>query len=277
MWMMTYHHQIMHCVHVPNNKGLSNTINFKNIKQVAVFLPSLTLYSLAPILMDFAGLEFDSRLNITEVEEGLLISGEEWDKFNTSTDLSLVGKILGHKNYHVDTVRNILAKAWSPGKGIDVKQINNGRLIFTFQHKLDWKRAFEGGPWSFDKRLVVLNCIKPDEDANSVELKWCDFHVHIKGLPLNKSIKGMVELICKRLGKFKGFPADSKLDYVGGSIRVRVGINITEPLPRFMNIRSDRGDIIVVNFCYEKLPNFCYYCVLFDHMSLSCNKRYDDY
>ncbi|KAL3820342.1 hypothetical protein ACJIZ3_006247 [Penstemon smallii] len=224
--------------------------------------------------MDISNIDFGKKINLTDVEEGFCLAGDDWDQINSSTDLILVGRILGLKSANLESIKNILSKAWSPAKGIDVKQIGDSRFIFSFKHKLDLKRALENGPWSYEKRLIVLNTVKPDDDPFIVELNWTDFYVLISGLPLAKSNRVMGEKICRRLGTFKGIQSESSDSILGSVIRARVGLNITKPIPRVMKIFNDKGDTIVVSFRYERLPNFCYHCGLFDHTSALCNNRY---
>ncbi|KAL3813153.1 hypothetical protein ACJIZ3_014421 [Penstemon smallii] len=203
--------------------------------------------------MDFSNFDFGKKLNLTDIEEGFCLEGDEWNHHDSPTDLILVEKILGGKNYNLESVGSILSNAWSPGKGMEVKQIEDGRLIFSFKHKLDKRKALEGGPWSFKKRLVVLNSVLPDANPVNIDLRWCEFYVHIMGLPLAKYNKSMVEKICSKLGKLISIQASS-----------------------FMMISNDRGDLIVATFKYERLPNFCYRCGLLDHVFGKCPRRYEE-
>ncbi|KAL3812455.1 hypothetical protein ACJIZ3_013723 [Penstemon smallii] len=208
--------------------------------------------------MDVSDFDFGNKVNLTDVEEGFCMADDDWDQQNSSTDLLLVGKILGNKSLNLDTVGTILSKAWCPVNGVTVNQVGEDRLVFSFKHKLDRKRALEGGPWSYEKRLVVLNSVGPEDNPSQVDLNWCDFIIHIKGLPLGKANKNMVEKICSQMGRF------------------RIGIDVSKPIPRLMKIRNDRGDLIVVSFKFERLPNFCYYCGKLDHMAIHCKNRYDN-
>ncbi|KAL0439195.1 UNVERIFIED_CONTAM: hypothetical protein Slati_2402500 [Sesamum latifolium] len=44
----------------------------------------------------------------------------------------------------------------------------------------------------------------------------------------------------------------------GASLRIRVAINVTNPLIRALRVRTTLGDALLVSFTYERLQNFCY-------------------
>ncbi|KAL3813292.1 hypothetical protein ACJIZ3_014560 [Penstemon smallii] len=137
---------------------------------LVTYYPQNSPRCLAPSTMDISNIDFGKKINLTNVEEGFCLSGDDWDQINSSTDLILVGRILGLRNINIDSIRTILSKAWSPLHGIEVKQIGDGRLFFSFKHKLDLKKALGGGPWSYEKKLVVLNLVKPEDDPFTIDL-----------------------------------------------------------------------------------------------------------
>ena len=63
---------------------------------------------------------------------------------------------------------------------------------------------------------------------------------------------------------------DSKSE--GGSyIRVRVTLDVFQPLFRGRIIKLDEEEKIWVNFRYERLPNICYWCGCLDHGDKECD------
>ena len=76
--------------------------------------------------------------------------------------------------------------------------------------------------------------------------------------------------IRETLGVVEKVDADDKGFSIGGFLRVRVSVNITEPLCRGQKIRSRRENLLWINFKYERLPIFCYWCELLDHAEKEC-------
>lgn len=52
-------------------------------------------------------------------------------------------------------------------------------------------------------------------------------------------------------------------------IRVRIFIDSRKPLRRGMRLTLKESQIWA-NFQYERLPNFCYYCGMLDHVEKHC-------
>ena len=58
----------------------------------------------------------------------------------------------------------------------------------------------------------------------------------------------------------------------GGSfMRVRVTLDVYQPLCRGRVIKLEEGGKTWVNFKYERLPNICYWCGCFDHSDKDCD------
>ncbi|KAL0433126.1 UNVERIFIED_CONTAM: hypothetical protein Slati_2646900 [Sesamum latifolium] len=90
-------------------------------------------------------------------------------------------------------MKNTIHNAFIPIRGLDIRLIEEGRILFKFEHVLDRKRVMDGGPRSFEKILLVLKAI--EEDDNPAQTDWVDFFVHIDDLPLGRRTKDMAEFI----------------------------------------------------------------------------------
>ena len=63
---------------------------------------------------------------------------------------------------------------------------------------------------------------------------------------------------------------DDKGFGMGGYLRVRVSVNITEPLCQDWKIQLGRENLLWVDFKYERLPIFYYWCRMVDHDEKEC-------
>ncbi|KAL0378827.1 UNVERIFIED_CONTAM: hypothetical protein Sradi_3188200 [Sesamum radiatum] len=210
-----------------------------------------------------------------EEDEGVTISPGTWLGKVGSDGFYLVGRILSTRVYRLEFVRTTLKAAMNPVKGMEISKIGEGRLLFKFHHRLDKSRVWERSPWMFDKNLLVLNDVVDDENPLIVPLNWSFFHIHVHGLPVKQMTKEMAEAIGHRLGKYED-SADSCQFMWGSSMRLRVALDISKPLKRFLRLRTVRGEGSIVSFTYERLPNFCYLCGLLGHIDRNCERRYED-
>lgn len=93
-------------------------------------------------------------------------------------------------------------------------------------------------------------------------------------MSITKRHKNMAIHIANSLGKAKvDSGRDGYLVY-GDILRFRVSLNVTKPLRRIMKLRTDEGVLVEIGFQYERLPNFCYYCGLMDHVLGGCPLQY---
>ena len=119
--------------------------------------------------MQLANIDIDNEENEELVfEEGV---EQETNRF----DLCLVGRFLTEKGINTRVMRTKLADIWRPAMGITIKDINPELFLFQFYHQddMDWVR--NGGPWSFDNAMLILNVIKPGEDPTKVALVELDY------------------------------------------------------------------------------------------------------
>ncbi|KAL0326477.1 UNVERIFIED_CONTAM: hypothetical protein Sangu_1725700 [Sesamum angustifolium] len=124
--------------------------------------------------------------------------------------------------------------------------------------------------------MLVLAPVEAADDPKLIDLNWCDFHIHIHGLPLGKMNQDVASYIGRKLGKVKEVDKDSSGDIWGSSVRIRVSIDITKPLKRALKLRTVLGDEHLVTFTYERLPNFCYLCGCLGHLARQCETQLQD-
>ena len=120
-------------------------------------------------------------------------------------------------------------------------------------------RIIAAEPWSFDKHLLVLTRYDKEATLPASNLTKVAFWVQVYDIPLRFRNKEVVEQICQSVGTIL-FPEDA-LDCDGGSfIRVRVMVDISQPLCCGRLITLDDGKEHWVSFKYERLTNLCYWC-----------------
>jgi hypothetical protein len=58
-------------------------------------------------------------------------------------------------------------------------------------------------------------------------------------------------------------------------MRLKVRINVTDPLKQSWKVRANEGNYVQIIFKYEKLGIFCYLCGVLGHTDKNCNKLFD--
>ncbi|KAL0321162.1 UNVERIFIED_CONTAM: hypothetical protein Sradi_5377700 [Sesamum radiatum] len=223
-----------------------------------------------------------------EIELNLSLTGEEdvensiptdvWNKGGNSDGIKfgVVGRLLSHRNSNFDALKSTLSALLQPVKGMSMWRISEERFCIRFNHRLDFQRALEGRPWSFDKNLLLLEPIVENVNPDVVDLEWCPFTIHVHDLPLTQHNRNMAEFIGGKIGKFLEYELHEHVLNWSPTMRMRVAMNISKPLKRAMRLCSPTGESFLVTFSYERLPNYCYMCGILGHIAKFCPLRYED-
>ncbi|KAL0430791.1 UNVERIFIED_CONTAM: hypothetical protein Sradi_0705100 [Sesamum radiatum] len=219
------------------------------------------------------------------MKEALRLSEEEssecmvplgiWHNNSDPKGFYMVDRLLGRRSFNFEALKNTLINSFNPIKGLDIRLIEEGRILLTFAHTLDRKRVVDGGPWAFEKNLLVLSEVDGDDNPARIELNWVDFAVHVHDLPLSRMTKEMAEFIGNQIGKFREVDLDNGGRPWGATLRIRVGINVSKPLRRILKLRTTLGAESTITFTYERLPNFCYWCGHLGHIMKYCECQYE--
>ena len=81
------------------------------------------------------------------------------------------------------------------------------------------------------------------------------------------------------MGYFIGIFTESDSNNFDGTwrkfLRIKVSIDVREPIKRRMKIEKPFGDCFWVKFKYEKLLTFCFFYCIIGHAERDCEKLYD--
>lgn len=109
----------------------------------------------------------------------------------------LVGKVLLNRAIKKEGLKAALLLVWKTMKEVKIEELGENIFIFQFGSKAEKRKVFAGGPWHFDKVLIVLT-----EPAGIGELKRQDFiHVSFWVQILNVPIMCMNTETIKELGE----------------------------------------------------------------------------
>ncbi|CAH9120076.1 unnamed protein product [Cuscuta epithymum] len=136
-------------------------------------------------------------------------------------------------------------------------------------------RVLEDGPWVFERDLVLLKTVQPDEIPEKLILLEADFWVQVHNVPQKFRNLNSAKRIGNFIGPFIKFDENSYGDKKKSFLRIRICMDVRKPLKKGTSLKKE-GKGHWVDFKYEKLPNFCFICGVIGHSDKFCSLRYEE-
>ncbi|KAK4435264.1 hypothetical protein Salat_0689700 [Sesamum alatum] len=200
-----------------------------------------------------------------------------WDSRSGGFHLTLVGRLVSHRSVHFEALKSVLVQLIQATRGVSIRKISESRFCLLFNHIEDLRRVLDMRPWIFDRNLIVLRQLSPKEDPLSLNLDWCPFFVHVHDLPYRLRSIEIIRYIGGSLGSWLDENHIERDVFWFETVRIRVNINISFPLKRALQLRLENGELVVIRFSYERLPNFCYLCGKVGHISRFCELHFQSH
>ena len=149
------------------------------------------------------------------------------------------------------------------------KKMGNHTLLFVFRNQEDVHCVLSSEPWTFDKHLVVVQKYEKNTPLQDVGFNKTSLWVQVYDIPIRYMTKEVAEEICSSVGEV--CHSETHPTEEGGCfVRVRVKVDVTQPLCRGRVVNLDEGGSTWVSFKYKRLPIICYWCGCFDHDKKDC-------
>ncbi|XP_019171182.1 PREDICTED: uncharacterized protein LOC109166739 [Ipomoea nil] len=163
-----------------------------------------------------------------------------------------------------------MASVWRPVMGMRVIPLEDNLFAFQFPHLKDLQRVLDERPWSFENQTLVCKQV-PAGEAGGDSARFSGFWVQIHELPTVYATSEFVEQVGRYVGTYPNIFGGAWRSY----FRVRIALNIGEPLKRNMKLQHRNGTFQWITFKYERLNIFCLCCGLIGHSEKFCHKVYE--
>lgn len=211
-----------------------------------------------------------------EEDRGIVVEGLGQESRAFGEGVYIVGQFLHDHPVNFMAMQHTLASIWRPVKGLVVsKTSKNNRFLFQFFHERDAQRVLDDGPWTFNQNVLLIKSLKPDEQASSMEISHLHIWVQVYDLPIGFRVESILRSIGDFIGKFI---QDDSRDDVSSSrnyLRIKVALDVQQPIKRRMKIKRSGGEWLWIQFKYERLPQFCFFCGILGHADKFCAKLFE--
>lgn len=130
----------------------------------------------------------------------------------------------------------------------------------------------EGSPWTFNRIPLLLERLKDGADPQDVVVNSLEVWVQIYDLKIGFKSDKVLQACGDFIGKFL-YPCPKNYSGFGKDyLRIRVQLDVNQPLRRRLKICKGHDDGFWANFKYERIPTFCFVCGLLGHSEKFCPK-----
>lgn len=140
-----------------------------------------------------------------------------------------------------------------------------------FSSQQDQKRALDDGPLNFFRNLVIFDRPLGWQNHTSMSFDDLTIWVQLHNLPLALMHRELLAKVGRQIGVIVEMDAGENGVFLGRFARIRVRININQPISKFIRISTEgEAEDIIVLLVYERLPDFCYACGRIGHTVRDC-------
>jgi hypothetical protein len=180
-----------------------------------------------------------------------------------------IGKVHTSRTFSTDALVEKMKVVWNLSRDPICREVGENLFIFQMFCLGDWKKVVHQGPWTFRGWGVLIEDYDGLSDPEKFVFDGVYVWAQIHGIPELYRKKEVVDDLARRVGGVKEVQMTPKLFYDGNYVRIRVRIDISRPLMRFVSLTMPEGKRRLA-VKYEKIPFFCKRCGLLGHDHEEC-------
>ncbi|XBH99894.1 hypothetical protein VPH35_129104 [Triticum aestivum] len=194
-------------------------------------------------------------LKLSEAEKKSVKIGRRQICSSTVSKLQTIGNIFSERPAKEEFVGRTLGNLWCPFAELDCKDLGRNRFLFTFPDETSKKKALDGGPWRFNKDLIVMEKFVASKTIDEYEFKWIPIWVRAYGIPTGMMSSETGDLVGERIGEVLDIDVDWDGTAMGQFMRIKVRMDITMPITRFITLEIEYDEEEQEAMCEELMSN----------------------
>jgi hypothetical protein len=171
----------------------------------------------------------------------------------------LVGKVWAEKQVNKEAFQTVLSRLWRLVGHVTFKELLDNVWLFEFTDGEDKRRILEGRPWSFDRRVIVLEDFDGTTPPTQMKFQYSPFWIQVHDMPLLCMTKGVGMKIRESLGLVEDVDVAGDGVGWGRCLHIQVIIDLFKPLEHGRALALEKKSVWV-SFKYENLPTFYFRC-----------------
>ena len=202
-----------------------------------------------------------------------IVEGDAMGKAKEMGSHCLLGKLIIDKYFNRAVFKTTMLRLWGFAWGMTIQTMGDNLFLFQFSDEFERERVMQGSPWLFDNYQLALNAFDGSCPVHQIRFTHSCFWVQLHGVPMYYMTKETGERVGNVMGTVLEVAVPKSGIGWGPSLRVRLRLDITKPLPRGWLITFHYVGQMWVSFRYERLPWFCFHCGVLVHAEKVCAAR----
>lgn len=186
-----------------------------------------------------------------------------------NSDLTLVGKVLATRIFMRFTIAEIVTKISRIKEPVKVDKLEYNTFKFQFGCKLDRNHIYQNRPWSLDGVHLILKLWPQNKILKEILVILLPCGCRSMDYHWSLSTKTRKRKLGRKVGRLHQEIVNKRRVISNRYVRVRVDISLKNPIPSCFFYAGD--DALWVQFKYERLPDFYFWCGFLDHVTSRCN------
>ncbi|KAL1218188.1 hypothetical protein V5N11_028930 [Cardamine amara subsp. amara] len=161
-----------------------------------------------------------------------------------------------------------MPKVWRMVGRVHGITLSQEKFQFIFQREEDLLSVLADRPWTYDHWTMIMEHWIPDplEDFLTSFEVW----VRIRNILMNHFTIETMNTLGKVIGRVEEIAYDATESLQIDFVRVKVHLKITDPARSTKNLTIPSGEVVVIQYEYEKLRKRCFHCLRLTHEKARC-------
>jgi hypothetical protein len=109
---------------------------------------------------------------------------------------------LAPRSISTEGIQQTLGRIWCGDKGLVIKDVNENKSLFSFNHPMGKKRALEDGPWMMGHSLLVMVPYNGKKALEAIEFSHVPIWIWVSRLPMGMMNREVAEILGNEVGGY---------------------------------------------------------------------------
>ena len=187
----------------------------------------------------------------------------------------LIAKLFTKRRVNIEALSRTLRSMWRSIQQFEIRDLGSNTVLLLFSDAANALKILAQQPWSFDKYHIGLYKPTEHESVEAATFDYATFWIQLHNIPITRMNKANAEAIGRTMGRVEQVDTSPNGECRGKYIRVRVTLDIRQPLSRGRFVDMGSSEPLWISVQYERMPIFCYWCGLLNHDEKDCKAWLD--